>query len=349
MRLGVVGPGAMGQRHAQLVNRHPRAIFAGFVHPEGDKYHYHSQETAPCYPTIGDIVERGRLDGLIIASPNQQHAKDVETALAHDIPVLVEKPLASSYEEAENLVKIRRHRQVPILVGHHRLHSNITKTTRDVLISGILGKIICIQGAAKYLKPQSYFAAKSWRSAPGAGPLRINFAHDLASLIFWLGPICEVSAYTSPMGRNSVVETTATINMRFASGVLGSFLVSDCTLSGVSWERTAGENPYFGSGPDRLCYEISGTKGSLRIPSLEIVRAVGDLEGSWNEPYDVVPTNKTPNKDALAEQLTHFLAVLERIETPLVTAEFGAEVVAVLDAISRSSANGRSESPQIVN
>ena len=70
-------------------------------------------------------------------------------------------------------------------------------------------------------KPEDYFEA-AWRRQSGGGPLLINLVHDLDVLRHLVGEIESVRAFTSSATRGFEVEDTASVAIRFASGVLGS-------------------------------------------------------------------------------------------------------------------------------
>jgi predicted dehydrogenase len=251
----------------------------------------------------------------------------------------VEKPLSADLYSALKLYHDDKGIQDIVLVGHHRLFSPIVDATCQVLEKKALGKIVCVRGSSKFFKPASYFEAQAWRVVEGGGPLNINFVHDIASMIRILGQISLVHAFSSNHARNFTVEDTAVVNMVFKNGVLGSFVISDCAMSTESWEQTSGENQYFWNDVDSDCYEISGTKASIKIPSMTFIGPSEGQPESWNSVVDK-GIFAVSSEDPLERQLQHFIDVIQKKAKPRVSFRFGCEVVAVTHAIRHSISTG---------
>ena len=134
------------------------------------------------------------------------------------------------------------------------------------------------------------------------------------------------------------VEDTVAINLRFASGALGTFLLSDTAASAKSWEQTSGENASYPNYADEDCYVVAGTRGSLAVPTMGLKTYAG--EGSWWEPFqeEVVEVERA---DPLARQLEHFRAVILGEAAPLVSGRDGFQTLRVTLAIQEAARTGR--------
>ena len=92
--------------------------------------------------------------------------------------------------------------------------------------------------------------------------------HEVDNLRSLCGDIVDVQAFSSNATRGFPVEDTVAINLRFANGALGAFLLSDTAASARSWEQTSRENTGYAHYQDEDCYLISGTLGSLAVPTM---------------------------------------------------------------------------------
>lgn len=326
----------MGLQHAARIRRSHELELAGFVHPDGRSRP--GFEEIPVGSSLEALAGLTKIDGVIIATPNRQHVDDIRQCASLGLPMLVEKPMADTLAGAVAAVEAIESHDVPAIVGYHRLYSPVIAKAAAILASGELGQMVCVRGCAKYLKPPAYFAQGRWRTAAGGGPLKINFVHDIASMTYLLGRVEAVQAMASSRIRGFEVEDTAAVNLFFASGVLGSFLISDCVASAENWESATGDNPRFPHYPTEPCYEISGTSGSLKMPTLEVVKA--DPENpSWETPFLRTATS-TVAADPWDRQLAHFAGVVAGTAVPQVTPRFGLHVAAVVSALGESIGTG---------
>ena len=133
--------------------------------------------------------------------------------------------------------------------------------------------------------------------------------------------------------RGFEVEDTAAINFRFASGVLGTFLLSDTSASARSWEQTSQENKDYSTYDDEDCYVIAGTLGSLSIPTMRLKSYTRVEDRSWFKPFHT-DTLELQRADPLMLQLQHFLGVIQGEISPLVSARDGLQNLQVVEAIA---------------
>jgi predicted dehydrogenase len=164
--------------------------------------------------------------------------------------VLIEKPIADSVDDAMRLIDAAERAKVAMLIGHHRRHSPILEKAREIVHEGALGRIVAVMGSAMFHKPDSYFSEAPWRREPGGGPILINMIHEVDDLRSVCGEIVEVQALASNAARGFEVEDAVAINLRFANGALGTFLLSDTAATARSWEQTSGENASYASYSD---------------------------------------------------------------------------------------------------
>jgi predicted dehydrogenase len=337
VRIAVAGCGAIGRRHVELIAAQPEARLCGLADPAAGTAPLAERFGARAFPSLEAMLEAARPDAVIIATPNALHTRHALACVGRGLPVLVEKPLADDVEQGERIVRAAEAAGVPVLVGHHRRHSPILAKARAVIAAGTLGPLVAIAGTALYRKPAAYFAEAPWRSAPGGGPILINLIHEVDDLRLLGGDIVAVQAMTSRATRGFAVEDTAAITLSFASGALGTFLLSDAAASVRSWEQTSGENRAYAHAADQDCYHVSGTRGSLSIPTMRVTTFAD--EPSWFAPFavDVVDVRRD---DPLARQLDHFIAVARGETAPLVTARSALETLRVTLAVDRAARTG---------
>ncbi|MDR5838734.1 Gfo/Idh/MocA family oxidoreductase [Caballeronia sp. LZ034LL] len=338
-RIAVAGAGYIGLEHIRVLQESAACMLSAVVDPSDAALDVAVKAGVPRYTSLDELFERDRPDGVVLATPNRLHAEHALTCMRAGVPMLLEKPIASTVEEAEALVADADRFNATVLIGHHRAHSPIMARAKEIIDEGRLGALVTVMGSALFFKPDHYFDDAPWRKEPGAGPILLNMIHEVHNLRMLCGDIVAVQAFSSNATRGFQVEDTVAVNLRFASGALGTFLLSDTAASARSWEQTSEENKAYPSYADEDCYVIAGTFGSLSIPTMRL-KTYGKAEDrSWWKPFDVSVAAMTRD-DPLRHQMEHFGRVIRGEAKPIVTARDGLQNLRVTDAIVKAAQSG---------
>lgn len=286
------------------------------------------------------MLAQGRPDGLILATPNQLHVPQALQCIAAGLPILPEKPIATTVAEGEQLVRQVEAKGAKVLIGHHRAHSPIMAKAKEVVDSGKLGKLVAVMGSATFFKPEQYYLDGPWRRELGGGPILLNMIHEVHNLRMLCGDIIAVQALASHATRGFPVEDIVAINLRFASGMLGTFLLSDTAACPRSWEQTSQENKAYATYDDEDCYVITGTNGALSVPTMRLKTYPRPEDRSWWKEFEVGVVGMVRD-DPLKHQIEHFGAVIRGEAEPLVSARDGLLNLRITEAIAEAAATGR--------
>ena len=112
MKVAVIGAGHMGRFHAEKLARLPGVELAAVVDPD------------PARAKVSDFRKiLGAIDAAVIAVPTDLHHEVARACLEKGVHVLIEKPIAATLEEADDLVALAKTRNVVLQVGHVQRYS----------------------------------------------------------------------------------------------------------------------------------------------------------------------------------------------------------------------------------
>jgi len=339
-RIAVAGAGLIGQAHIRVLQASATCELSAVVDPSPAAAAVAALAGVPVFSSIDELLAQGWPDGLILATPNPLHVPQALQCIAAGLPILVEKPSATTVAEGQTLVDEVERTGATVLIGHHRAHSPIMAKAKQVVDAGQLGRLVSVMESATFFKPDHYFDDGPWRREAGGGPILINLIHEVHNLRMLCGEIVAVQAFQSNAIRGFAVEDTVAINLRFANGALGSFMLSETAACPRSWEQTSQENKSYATCEDEDCYVVAGTNGSLSVPTMRLKTYPRDQDRSWWKPFEV-DTVGMVRDDPLKHQIEHFGAVVRGEATPLVSARDGLQNLKVTEAIAEAAATGR--------
>jgi predicted dehydrogenase len=116
LKLAVIGAGHMGRYHAEKFSRLPGVELAAVVDPD------------PARGTVSDFRKiLDKIEAAVIAVPTNLHHEVAKACLERGLHVLVEKPLAATLAEADDLVNLASKKKAVLQVGHVQRYSNAFK------------------------------------------------------------------------------------------------------------------------------------------------------------------------------------------------------------------------------
>lgn len=339
-RIAIAGAGLIGQAHMGVLQNSATCALAAIVDPSPAAVQTAARAGVRLYTSIDELLANDRPDGVVLATPNHLHVTQGLQCVAEKLPILLEKPIATTVAEGEQLVRSAEAVGAKVLIGHHRAHSPIMAKAKEVVNSGKLGQLVAVMGSATFLKPDQYFLDGPWRREIGGGPILINMIHEVHNLRMLCGDIVAVQAFASNATRGFAVEDTVAINLRFANGMLGNFLLSDTAACARSWEQTSQENKAYPAYDDEDCYVITGTNGSLSVPTMRLKTYPRAEDRSWWKGFEVGVVGMVRD-DPLKHQMEHFGKVIRGETQPLVTARDGLLNLRITEAIAQAAKTGQ--------
>ena len=270
-RVLVVGAGSSGARHARTL-----AVAGARVEvadPDAgraaDAARSASNDQGLAVSAVAFDVDRlDGYDGIVVASPTSEHLQQAERALATGARVLVEKPLATTAVEAEQLVTTYPGR---LMVGFNlRCHQPVERLVA-LVHGGRVGRITAARAwFGSYLpdwRPGTdYRLSYSAQAALGGGVL-LDAVHELDLLVWLLGPELEtVGAVVARLGDLDIdVEDTVTAVLRNKDGA-----VATLELDYLARRYRRG-------------LEVTGTEATIRLDWARHVLEVEDTSGVASE------------------------------------------------------------------
>jgi UDP-N-acetylglucosamine 3-dehydrogenase len=151
MRVGVIGCGAFGQNHVRNFSQMAHCELVGAADIDENRlYFIKEMYGVPVYSSYETLLKCD-LDAVTIAVPTTLHKKVACDTLGKGIHTLVEKPIASSVEEAEVMIKTAKREGANLMVGHVTRFEPTVIKLKSMIDKGELGQVISL--SAKRVGP----------------------------------------------------------------------------------------------------------------------------------------------------------------------------------------------------
>ena len=156
----IIGAGMMGREHLRVAQLLGRARIAGIhdTHPQSvrlaaDEYRHRCGEGLPIFNSLPDACASASVDAVIICTPNHTHRQILETVAASGKPVLLEKPMATTLQDAQAIVNLAASRSAFIQLGmQYRYKAQYVEAFHEVKVRKSLGAVKTIS-MAEYRPP----------------------------------------------------------------------------------------------------------------------------------------------------------------------------------------------------
>jgi len=232
LKVGIIGCGWAAQHfHIPNYQKHSKADIVALCDSDQQLLSQVSQayRVPSTFTDYRELFETTPLDAVSVCTPTPTHATIVKTAADHGIHVLCEKPIASSLDDADAMLDAVARNTITFMVGFNfRFLPNHNKM-KEYLAAGRVGKPIYMRGEGMIHGPYSEGVEHDTmlvETVKRRGVL-FDFGAHLADLFIWMmGKPTEVTAFFSTYKDAVTVDDTASLLIRFASGVVGQMIVS---------------------------------------------------------------------------------------------------------------------------
>ena len=327
--VGVVGLGYWGPKLARNFHEMPEAQLAiccdlddsrlahvGGLYPE-----------TQCLKDFGQVLDSD-VEAVCIATPPRTHHRLAMQALRAGKHVLVEKPLATTVAEADDLVAAAAEYGRVLMVGHTFVYNPAVAAVKEIVARGDLGEIYYVNATRVNLGLFQRDINVAWDLAP----------HDISILMHVLDmePVSASARGGAYVQREGRIHDVVYLTLYFPNGVLADVR--------VSWLDPRKERLYTIVGSKQmLVYDDVATENKVVIYDKGAdVPPHSDTEAEFHVSYrwgDGVPY-PVEWEEPLRVECRHFLDCIRTGQEPLSSGRIGAQVVRVLAAAQASLMNG---------
>jgi predicted dehydrogenase len=315
--LAIVGAGRWGQRLVESVQaRSDRVRFTAAVTRDPARLAAWAERTnVELHPTLADVLNEPGITGVVLATPHNQHAQEVELCARAGKHVFCEKPFSLTHADAAGAAGACAAAGVILAVGHNRRFLPSFQALRTQLEDGRLGLPLHVEG--HFSAPSGHrYTGELWRADRGqspAGGMTGLGIHLIDAMVALMGPVAAVRA-DSRRRVLSTIDDTTSVFLELTSGAVGTLVT--LTASPLHWHL-----------------RVSGSAGRA-----EMIGERTLVTATLDEP----PISTTwPHVDIERQELDAFAAAIRGDPPFPVPPDEAVHGIAVLEAIVQSAEEGQ--------
>lgn len=280
------------------------------------------QTTITQYKNYQDLLLDSQIDTVIISVISGLHAEIAKQAIMHGKHVIVEKPLALSLHDANELISLASSNQRLILVCHQlRYHPLLTKI-KTLIDHNVLGDLYLGSVSIRINRNDAYYASANWRGTWNLdGGMLINQGIHLIDILTWyFGDISSVYGEISNSNHNKETEDIATGIISFKNKAKGIIEANTITK------------------PENLGYYLSifGKKGTICLGGKKIT-TVQHCHIDNHPHLEAELKQLSESEEEHYMMYENFLHSIQKKENLLMSAEAGKEALQTIFAIYKSN------------
>nr|WP_320038563.1 Gfo/Idh/MocA family oxidoreductase [uncultured Bacteroides sp.] len=237
VRFAVIGMGHIGKRHAEMIRRNEQAELAAICDIISPKELGISALSEIFYNSLSELLANEKdIDVVNICVPNGLHAELALKALDSGKHVVIEKPMALSRLDAEQILAKSKKRGCDVFCVMQNRYSPPSVWLKEVVESGILGKLYSVQLNCLWNRDERYYKSGNWHGTTemDGGTLFTQFSH-FVDIMYWLfGDIANIKGSFYDFNHQSLTdfEDSGSVLFDFVKGGSGSL-----NYSTAVWDR----------------------------------------------------------------------------------------------------------------
>lgn len=331
VRFAIVSPGRWGRKLLDAARESPRLAFGGVFSRDAAK----ASEIATVYggrtyADYDELLADPAIEAVLLPTPHFLHHSQTLAALRAGKHVFVEKPIATTLAEAEEMLRCSEETRRVLAVGHQGRHTGGIKKVKAMLAAGELGEVAAVAIVQGY--PHALFrTGDDWRTGATAvpgGQLDELGVHYFDVLQFLFGPARRVTGFVHRQ-TPAAPPDTATAALCFDGGVIASY---------TTWATSVGIS--------RM--SIYGSKGALELNRMGqdacTWQPISDLAAArlgGHPPQPVKFDGPYLVTTALTAELEDFAGAIREGRPPAVGAAESLSTLRISRAVLEASVTGR--------
>lgn len=280
------------------------------------------------YPSIQtttdytEITGHKEIDIIAVATPVRTHYHIAAEALSAGKHVFVEKPLASSVQEAEELIARACRHNRKLMVGHTFLYTGAVQKMKEIMESGELGEIYYISSQRLNLGLFQQDINVLWDLAP----------HDLSIILHLIGqePVSVHAVGSAHI--NPAIEDVAMLTLTFHNNLMALIHTSWLDPDKVRKMTVVGSKKM-------LVYDDVQPAEKIRIYDKSVEKPPyydSYAEFPYSYKYGDIMIPKLDGAEPIQTELRHFIDCINRDVQPLSDGKSGLDVIRIIEAAERS-------------
>jgi len=230
IKIGFIGCGSISYRHLENLKEIKDVKIVSAIEPNEEnfkKFEERYGEKINIYKDEEEMIEKEKIDGIVICSPHTFHFNQIKIALENKIDVLVEKPAVLTFKEAVEIRKLIEKSGKNVVVGYQRHYMPVFNEAKKI-INENFGNIIFLSGFLSQHWLNLFKKGKdkrAWRLNPefsGKGQLTDSGSHFIA-LIFFLTGLSPEKVASFIDFRDEKVDINSAFIVKFKEGAIGNF------------------------------------------------------------------------------------------------------------------------------
>jgi UDP-N-acetyl-2-amino-2-deoxyglucuronate dehydrogenase len=331
MRVGLLGTGAIANKHAQAYQNIGFELAACSNKTESRGREFASRWGAEFVPDYRELCRFPGLDFIDVCTFPDFHLEPIEECAAIGRPVQVQKPIATNLETARRMIDVARRAGIPLGVMSQHRFDDATIFLRRALAAGRLGRVIEADAYVKWFRSDEYYSRPikgSW-ATEGGGALINQAIHQVDILLHLIGPASAVQGIWQ-LGAAHKIESEDIVNalLSYQSGATGVIQAATAFWPGYT---------------ERI--EIHGTRGTAIISGdrLTVWDVRDDERANADDPAPVADDVASGSSDPMAislisfeRQFEDFADAIQTGREPLVNGEEGYQALELVLGIYKS-------------
>jgi len=226
LKFALVGCGRIAKRHSELLgfNQIQGASLVAVCDIDEQKAKKIGiQFNIPYYTNMDTMMQSENIDVVSVLTESGYHAKHVINLAKYGKHIVVEKPMALTLDDADEMIKTcDKHNARLFVVKQNRFNVPVVKL-REALETNRFGKLVLGTVRVRWCRTQEYYDQASWRGtwSMDGGVLTNQASHHIDLLEWMMGDVESVFAKSTTALVNIEAEDTAIVTLKFKNGALG--------------------------------------------------------------------------------------------------------------------------------